>query len=449
MPINRRLAMLAGLMCAAGVIAPPVLAQKTPTGRLAASDEAAAASWLIRNAQPIASASPSAAELKSLVDRLRGARVIALGETSYGAHEELAFKAAVVRALVEAGRINAVAFVASYQTGKALDTYAGGGAGSAADVLRRSGMPRQWVTQELAELLDWLRAWNARPATTRIRIVGVDAQDPLRDTRTAMSLLSEVEPEAAGALQQVWKDVLTEDALKRPFADVVREWQRSQWESLNVAAQVLDDLLARPTTRLAQAPAFMDARNSARAARLGLAAAESFVGNPPIGSSPGDAYVQGDVALATQFLAMLGAPARAVLWGHDAQLSRSDAPAGSVANSGDVLADRLGSAYHVVGFAWRQGAFSVSGGDSPTRIALSPGSLGALLAKSGRPRAWFDLTKLPSTGWSKRWRAMPTDRGWLGGEAGNDRAPPTPLGTGVDIVVFFETMTPSRRLQVS
>jgi hypothetical protein len=72
-------------------------------------------------------------------------------------------------------------------------------------------------------------------------------------------VLASVEPEAAGPLQEVWKDQLTREQLQQPFAQVARGWTREQWEKLFVAAQVLEDLLARPTARLAQLPGYADA----------------------------------------------------------------------------------------------------------------------------------------------------------------------------------------------
>ena len=275
-----------------------------------------------------------------------------------------------------------------HQTGRQLDAYAGGGAGTAADVLRQSGLPRQWVTQELAELLDWLRTWNATPANTRIRIVGADARDALRDTQAALATLSSLEPEAAGALQEIWKDVLSEGALRRPFVDVAREWKRPQWETLYVAAQVLDDLLARPTVRLSQSPDYMHARHSARAARLAMTV---FEPNPDNGA--GGAWDQSDVALATQLLAIVAAPARVVLWGHDAQLVRTGVAPGEAANAGDVLADRLGSAYQVVGFVWRQAVLKTTWNRASTRfsrhrrttISTSPARVSSSTAAPSRP----------------------------------------------------------------
>lgn len=434
----------------------PARAQGAGTGRLTSADQAAALAWLKKSARPLSSENPTAAELQPLLARLDGARIIGLGEATHGTHEDFAFKAALVRALASAGRINAVAFVTGYRSGKRLDAYVAGGPGSAADALRESALSPAWITEEVAGLLEWLRRWNA-DRQDRIRLVGVDVQDVLGDTSTALDLLAAVEPEAAVPLLDVWKDQLTSERLRLPFAQIAQGWTREQWEQFFVAAQVLEDLLARPTTRLRQSPGYSDARHSARAARLGLLVYEV---DPAATSSVGPSAqteLARDLAVGEQLLAIVGAPARAVLWAHDAQVARGVEGRGTAYSTGDLLLDRLGTGYRTVGFAWRRGAHHAlsrdaagnvdwAAGFTPRTVTLPAESLGALLAKTGQRRAWFDLRSLPTAPWARRWTAQPYERGWVGIAAGGERAPPIALGHAFDVLVFFETITPSRLL---
>jgi len=427
----------------------PVASTAQPTASAAASaDEAAALAWLRKAAVPLSSESPSPGELKPLLERLRGARVLGLGEATHGSHEDFAFKAALIKALVDAGRINAIAFITHFQSGKRLDTYVAGGPGTVAQALGESGLPPVWTTREVAELLEWLRGRNLA-SDSRIRVVGVDVQDVLRDTQSALAVLASVEPEAAGPLLEVWKDQLTSDKLQQPFVSIVRGWTRDQWEKLFVAAQVLEDLLARPTTRLAQQPGYADAKHAARAARLGLLVHEVGATGTSAPESIGDAELARDLSIGEQLLAVVGPPARAVLWAHDAQVARGETGRAAAYTTGDLLLDRLGSAYRTVGFAWQRGSFHTlapGGGFEVLKLSLPGDSLGALLAKTGQRRAWFDLGTLPKAEWSPRWLAKPYARGWYGMAAGGDAAPPAALGHGFDVLVFFHTITPSRPL---
>jgi erythromycin esterase len=426
-----------------------------PQARLSAADEAAARNWLRRAAQPLPSAAPSPAELQPLVDRLKGARVLGLGEATYGTHEDFAFKAALIKALVMAGRINAVAFEANYHGGRRLDAFIRGEPGTAADALRGSGLFSFWVTQEIAELLEWLRAWNAA-GKEPIRVVGIDVQDVLRDTEAALDFLAPFEPAAVELLRESWKPLLTAETLQRPFAEKVRGWTRAQWETAFTAAQVLEDVLLRPREMMRTALGYQEARNAARAARLGLQVFELDAGGAQ--NPPAEADTRRDIALGESLLALAGAPARVALWAHDSHVARGAyrTMAPDAYNTGDLLADRLGDAYRVVGFAWRRGAFHALAGDAqgnPDRAAgfkvwqqqLAGSTLGALLARSGPPRYWVDLTALPDTPWSRHWREYPYERGWQG-YVHSEAGAAVPLGRGVDVLVFFDTITPSRLL---
>lgn len=440
------------------------VAAATPPGyaqggapRLSRADEAAALAWLRKAAHPLSSEAPSAEELKPLLARFDGARVIGVGEATHGTHEDVAFKAAVVKALASTGRINAVAFVTSFRSGQRLDAYVAGGPGTAADALREAGVPPAWMSEEVAGLLDWLRRWNVA-GKDRLRIVGVDVQDVLRDTQAALALLAAFEPDAAGPLQDKWKDQLTVEQLQRPFAQVARGWTRSQWEGFFIAAQVLEDLLAQPTARLRQAPGYADARHAARAARLGLLTFEVGAAGTSSPNSAVEMELARDLSVGEQLLAIVGPPARAVFWAHDAQVARGATGRTAAYTTGDLLLDRLGTGYRTVGFAWRRGDFHAlsrdaagdvdpSAGLKAWNVTLPADSLGALLAKTGQQRAWFDLTELPAAPWSKRWRAHPYERGWVGFATGGEKAPPAALGHAFDILVYFDSITPTRLLR--
>jgi erythromycin esterase len=426
----------------------------TPQARLSTADEAAARNWLRRAAHPLPSAAPSPAELQPLVDRLKGARILGLGEATHGTHEDFAFKAALIKALVTAGRINAVAFETNYHGGRRLDAFVRGGPGTAADVLRESGLFSFWVTQEVADLLEWLRAWNAA-GKEPIRIVGIDVQDVLRDTDAALGFLATFEPAAVELLRESWKLLLTAETLQRPFPEQVRGWTRAQWESAFTAAQVLEDVLLRPRDMMRMAPGYQEARNAARAARLGLQVFELDAGgtsNSPAGDT------RRDIALGENLLALASSPARVALWAHDSHVARgaylSITP--DAYNTGDLLADRLGDAYRVVGFAWRRGAYHALASDAqgnPDRAAgfkvwqqqLEGSTLGALLSRSGPARYWVDTTALPDVPWARNWREYPYERGWQG-YVHSEAGAAVPLGRGVDVLVFFDTITPSKLL---
>lgn len=389
-----------------------------------AADESAARDWLRRAAQPLRSTAPSPAELQPMLDRLKGARVIGLGAATQSSHEEAAFKAALVRALVAGGHISAIAFEVSHSSGRRIDAYVRGGPGSAAVALHESGIDARSATTEVAELLDWLRGWNLAGRDS-IRVVGIDVQDVLRDTDVALTFLAPFEPAAAELLRESWQPLLNPETLRRPFPGQTAGWTRSQWETVFTAAQVLEDVLLRPLETMRTAPGHQEARHAARAARLGLQVVEP----ESVGAISRAFDHRRDIALGENLLAFAGSPARVAVWSNDRRLARGALQpiAADAYNTGDVLADRLGPAYKVVGFASRRGT----------------DPLGALLGRVGE-RYWVDLGALPDAPWARRWRAVPYERGWPAVDGATRSM--VPLGTGIDLLVFFRSVTPAKPL---
>jgi len=105
-----------------------------------------------------------------------GVDVLALGESSHGTREFFAFKAEVIRTLVEQAGVRTLAFESPWRGAKTVDRYIAMGEGDLEAALEGLAF-WTWRTPEVAELLDWLRAFNAeRPLGDRVRFFGIDPQ---------------------------------------------------------------------------------------------------------------------------------------------------------------------------------------------------------------------------------------------------------------------------------
>jgi erythromycin esterase-like protein len=113
----------------------------------------------------------SLSDLAPLRDSIRGARVVGLGESIHGAAEELRLKHRVLRVLVEQLGFRSIAWEEQWTTGFAVNEYIGGGAMELGAVLRQ--LSPQWQTREVADVLQWLRGFNAGRAD-KVRFVGVE-----------------------------------------------------------------------------------------------------------------------------------------------------------------------------------------------------------------------------------------------------------------------------------
>ena len=118
--------------------------------------------WLQRHSIPFQHTHLSADlnELEPLRQIIGNARVVALGEATHGTREFFEMKARMLRFLVERMGFNAFVIEANWPEGNRLDRYVRTGIGDPAELL--SGLYFwTWNTQEVAEMIQWMRAHNA------------------------------------------------------------------------------------------------------------------------------------------------------------------------------------------------------------------------------------------------------------------------------------------------
>lgn len=157
---------LAVLTCAIVVcLAQPVRAAPAVRG------PASVAGWIRAHAARLATTDPAAplADLAPLRGMVGGARVVGLGESTHGAHEESALKHRVLRFLVERMGVRSVAWEGDWTTSILLDDYIRTGHGDLNALMKGT----DWNTSEVADVLRWLRGYDARHAG-KVRLVGVE-----------------------------------------------------------------------------------------------------------------------------------------------------------------------------------------------------------------------------------------------------------------------------------
>jgi erythromycin esterase len=131
------------------------------------------ARWVDRHAAPLATADPAASldDLGPLRDAVGDAEVVGLGEAVHGAAEIEGLKLRVLRTLVEDLGFRTVAWEDDWFVGREIDEYVRTGVGDPEALVAQ--MSPQWQTQEVVEVLRWLRAFDAGRADP-VRVVGVE-----------------------------------------------------------------------------------------------------------------------------------------------------------------------------------------------------------------------------------------------------------------------------------
>ena len=376
------------------------LQESGPEPARAPEEEAleAAVEWIRETASPLATVEPGHGfdDLAPFGALVEGARLVGLGEATHGSRELFTLKHRLFEYLVGEHGFSVLALEASFAECVAIDRYVRTGEGDAAAVLHGQ---RFWTldTEEVLDLVRWMRRFNADPERAReLRVVGVDVQFPARAVEVALGALEgELSAEGVASLAARLAPLRRED-IRMTYGDLAEATRTELTEACHELLRLLEG--ADPFTH--------------RHARV----LEQF--DRLLRSTSG---VLRDELMAENLSWVLehgGADVRAVFWGHNGHVMQ---PSG-MWPTGSSLAARLGHGYVAVGTSFHRGAFQaraflgpeVQDGVSSLQVhEVGPprsGSIGDVLQRAGEPLFLLDLTRAPESGpirsWLETWRPV-------------------------------------------
>jgi erythromycin esterase len=131
--------------------------------------------WITRHAQQLATSDADAAgfdDLRSLRGMVRDAGIVGLGESTHGGHEQFTLKHRLVRYLVEQMGFRSLLLEEDWTKGLEINDYLLHGTGDPRRLLTDAGPP--WRTEEILDLLVWIRARNQSHPADPVRFAGAD-----------------------------------------------------------------------------------------------------------------------------------------------------------------------------------------------------------------------------------------------------------------------------------
>jgi erythromycin esterase len=431
-----------------------------------AEEEAAAVEWLKVAGVVFDPSAYNSSTLAPLADRLGSARIVGIGEATHGSHQDQAFKAELIKALVKSGKISVLLLEANRDAGEQFDRYVRFGEGDPVEALRAGSFFRIWKNDEFAGLLIWLSNWN-KGAANKVKIVGIDCQDPGRDSGVALELMAAHDPAAAAQFRAGMGSLVPGVR----FVDWLQKVERSEFDTAMANSVLLTTWFDSAPAAARADPGFARARSAATTARQAFVTFELDRDDADKSKMDPAYFARRDRFMAENALATLAAGERAALWAHDLHVM-GDLPAfvrelGFV-TLGAGIRDRLGSDYVAVGFTWSTGAFhSNTAADEaaiskPTSIPElevftlpnnRKGELGSIFDRTGAQAMWIDLANLPADPVLQGWSQRPYWRGWAGArvfpakwqvadpETGDV---PGDVASGHDVIVWFQTISPTR-----
>lgn len=422
---------------------PPPTATDAPTATATAEPldiDPALAAWLQQSAIPFETTAAGSGfdDLQALKPLIGDARIVGLGEATHGTHEFFQMKHRLLEFMVEEMGFTTFALEVGFIEAETVDAYVQGGAGSG-DSLVRQTMYAVWMNQEMLDLIEWMRAYNADKAPDqRIHFRGFDMQTPASARGAIKRYIAQVD---AAALPQITDQLACVQRIGFGLAyEVVSEADRAACRA-NLQA-VVDHLTRSEAAYSAQTTPAAFA-NTLQAARI-ILQAEAMFGEAMRYQSFGIR----DQAMAENIAWLLdqaGSESRMVLWAHNMHITAQ--PASAV--MGDHLRQRFGADYLAVGFSFNQGsvlAFDMDSTPEMTEFALEPapaGSIDDTLRAAQMPRFILDLRDAPpdAAAWLNTFRPMR----FVGGSY-SDACPQAAFAMvapaqGFDVLIYVEDTT--------
>ncbi len=138
--------------------------------------------------------------LKSIVGK---SRIVALGEATHGTREFLQLKHRMLEFLVHEMGFSVLAIEANWPESLAINEYILEGKGTLSGAVA-SLYPFLWRTEEVRELIGWMRSYNQDPShRTKLKFYGFDMQGPELALRRVLVYLRQVDP-AYAAAEEKW-----------------------------------------------------------------------------------------------------------------------------------------------------------------------------------------------------------------------------------------------------
>jgi erythromycin esterase len=339
------------------------------------------------------------------------ARVLAFGEGTHNAHELWTLRNRMFAYAVEQLGFTAIAAETSVSEGWMTDDYV---TGKSASVDAATHGVFSWTAASFEEnraLIEWMRAYNARPTTSRkIRFYGLEMSGSTRPdgrllVQPAIDYMRSVDAKRAQAIESRFSSLL-------PTLTVAKwlEVDTSIQEQLVIAAQDLVSLFERYQvlwTSKSSLDAFQRAYRHAVAARQ-LVAHFRMKG-------------QGrDIAAAENLRWVLqqeGPQGRVFVFAHNSHVAKwrmlppDDAELHST--MGELIHPLVGNDMVVIASLYHRGEtrdwLGMFGFDNELRPVppSKPESLNAVMSRVGKPSFLLDLRAVPSAGAVRDWFAQP------------------------------------------
>jgi erythromycin esterase len=400
-------------------------------------DTTAITTWIRKHAIPLKTVEPGSGftDMAPLKQVMGNARIVAAGEATHGTREFFQLKHRMLEFLVERMGFMVFAIEANLPEARLVNEY----------VLTGNGNPKElldglyvwsWKTEEVLNLIEWMRAYNANPSHKRkVKFYGFDMQKANVAMENVLAYLRRADPEYVSKAEELLSGVPLTEVERNQFADSTETNQRV----VEQIGEVLAHVDGRPHTDEGWREARQDALVIQQSAQMMIA-----------GKRSNDVRDEAMAANVAWILEQEGPDAKIMLWAHNAHV-RANTATGPT-RMGGHLRKRFGNEMVVMGFAFNQGSFQAidpkKGLHEFTVNPAPPDTLDAILAATKIPLFAVDLREAsprPIAAWLK----SPQKSREIGATYSEDqelRLLEQAPAEAFDVLLFVEKTTRARRL---
>jgi protein-L-isoaspartate(D-aspartate) O-methyltransferase len=337
-------------------------------------------------------------DVARLLDDVRDARVVLLGEATHGTSEFYRARAAITAHLVEEHGFNVVAVEADWPDATRIDRYIRHRErGDHAEEAFTRFPVWMWRNEEVLALVERLRRWNGdRPPERRASFHGLDLYGLSASIAAVIDYLERVDPDAARVARERYSCLTPwqKDPAAYGRAALIEGNRRCEKPVL----EMLRDLLGRRMDYISEdRDAYLDAEGNARL----VSAAEAYYRTMYYGYA--DSWNQRDSHMfqtLERVLEARGPRAKAVVWAHNSHVGDAMATEMGLVrddiNIGHLARRRFGEAAVLVGFGTDRGLVAAAtdwGGPMEIKTVrrAHEESYEALFREAGVPSLFLNL----------------------------------------------------------
>ena len=416
-----------------------------------------AVSWVKSQSFAFATDDPAVPsnDLDPLRNLVGNATIVALGEATHGTREFFRMKHRMLEWLVREMGFSYFGIEATFPEALDIDHYVQTGAGDPSALLAKLHF-WTWNTDEVLDLIRWMRSWNAAGKQPRVHFVGFDMQfpgvaiDSVRAFATRADSTTDATVRGAYHCLEQFRIIPSRTGSAGIFTGYSKQ-TRDYQQACRAALEQVDTLFARRESEFGESVGAEKARLVRRMARLVSQWEAMNALDYPSGSNLRDVFMAENAAWwhDTQ------APGtKHVLWAHNMHISKSRGW------MGDHLSRRYGSRYLNVGQTFGTGGFNavlatpapdtLPGPRTHTLSTYRDESIESVFLGTGLPRLIFDARRARTeTSPSAAPLSLPMSIRAIGYtysplHQSSVYAWPLSVKNDFDLIVWFETTTASR-----